>query len=149
MADTKPDGFESFVRFQMFEIDNAPEINIWNDQPSGRSHDAKWSPSVKSSNRDGTRYIRVYDNERVKKVNKGTQRKGNKRFEKKKETTGSPRRESAQGVWVSKNRIKMTFKILRDKSKPFINFETIIEDLVQVSWNFLLRISHWPAYQNH
>ena len=28
MADTKPDGFESFVRFQMFEIDNAPEINI-------------------------------------------------------------------------------------------------------------------------
>ena len=32
MADTKPDGFESFVRLQMFEIDNAPEINIWNDQ---------------------------------------------------------------------------------------------------------------------
>ena len=27
----------------------------------------------------------------------------------------------------------MTFKILREKSKPFINFETIIEDLVQVS----------------
>ena len=141
MADTKPDGFESFVRFQMFEIDKAPEINIWNDQlrwPSGRSHDAKWSPSVKSSNRDGIRYIRAYNNERVKKSEQRIAKKGDKRFEKKKETTGSPRRESAQGVWVSQNRIKMTFKILRDKSKPFINFETIIEDLVQVSSAFLI-----------
>ena len=76
MADTKSDGFESFVRYQMYEIDKAPEMNIWNNQPSGRSHDAKWSPSVKSSNRDGSKYIKAYNNGRVKKENKRRQRKG-------------------------------------------------------------------------
>ena len=44
MADTKPDGFESFVRYQMFEIDKAPEMNIWNNQPSG--HQALNYPTV-------------------------------------------------------------------------------------------------------
>ena len=34
----------------------------------------------------------------------------------------------------------MTFKISREKSKPFINFETIIEDLVQVSSDFCGRM---------
>ena len=94
------------------------------------------SPTVKSSNRDGTEYIKAYKNERDKKVNKRTQRKGRgiKDFRKERKNYRGPRRESAQGVGPQKFFIiKMTFKILRDKSKPFINFETIIEDLVQVS----------------
>ena len=63
----------------------------------------------------GTKFERKKDNKRKKREDDENV------LRKKEKSTGGPRIE------------KMTFKIIREKSKPFINFETIIEDLVQVS----------------